>query len=181
MLLGIDRDGFDLPLGGKFELCLLRSLSCSSHIRRPLWGRDTTWRIQGLKPWKAPPYVWLVVGGAPPAAARWSLNNRQGTLRTRILLEVLLGICRDAAGAVDDPDGLDDVKRAIYRSLVLGSCERQPPDAEPTGDDEPSYVDRLLGPEIAPEVLLATSLWYLWPTCLFFRTWSLYTTRSSTR
>ena len=84
-------------------------------------------------------------------------------------------------GAVDDPDGLNDVKRAVYRSLVLGNCERQPPDAEPTGDDEPSYVDRLLGPEIAPEVLLATSLWYLWPIYLFFRTWSLYTTRSSTR
>ncbi|KAI5834770.1 hypothetical protein K523DRAFT_412156 [Schizophyllum commune Tattone D] len=81
------------------------------------------------------------------------MDGSSGTLRTRILLEVLLGICRDAAGAVDDPDGLNDVKRAVYRALVLGSCERQPPDAEPTGDDEPSYVDRLLGPEISPEDL----------------------------
>ncbi|KAL1659699.1 hypothetical protein GGF50DRAFT_119656 [Schizophyllum commune] len=81
------------------------------------------------------------------------MDGSSGTLRTRILLEVLLGICRDAAGAVDDPDGLNDVKRAVYRALVLGNCERQPPDAEPTGDDEPSYVDRLLGPEISPEDL----------------------------
>ncbi|KAL1688052.1 hypothetical protein GGG16DRAFT_127513 [Schizophyllum commune] len=82
-----------------------------------------------------------------------AMDGSSGTLRTRILLEVLLGICRDAAGAVDDPDGLNDVKRAVYRSLVLGNRERQPPDAEPTGDDEPSYAERLLGPEIAPEEL----------------------------
>ncbi|KAI5885116.1 uncharacterized protein SCHCODRAFT_01109555 [Schizophyllum commune H4-8] len=82
-----------------------------------------------------------------------AVDASSGTLRTRILLEVLLGICRDAAGAVDDPDGLNDVKRAVYRSLMLKNCEREPLDAEPTGDDEPSYVERLLGPAITPENL----------------------------
>ncbi|KAL1738471.1 hypothetical protein HDZ31DRAFT_69961 [Schizophyllum fasciatum] len=70
-----------------------------------------------------------------------------GPLRTRLLLEVLLGVCRNAAGAIDASPQPINAKRTVYRALVLRN-HASDKSASTDDLDGPSYVDRLLGPEI---------------------------------